>query len=195
MDAIIQQLSRIIQNNQKASENQAEIRALREILLSGLSRSGFLKEFPFLPEFETISGHRCFLCFLDQDKHDLSAIEKNYLALVETELKAFGADVQIKMSDHGFSVMYGDWELTAVIIHEDLRSAPVFLYQQTPIPYELRYIMDINEGLRRKIELVIESEIKELRSAESKVSTKSSEKKRRKKKENDSVQQLSLFDF
>jgi len=41
MDEIIKQLTRIIENKDKFDEKKAQAFALKEVILSGLSRSGF----------------------------------------------------------------------------------------------------------------------------------------------------------
>ncbi len=194
MDAIIQQLSQTIQNNQKTDRKEAGCLALREIVLSGLSRSGFLKQYSYLLSFDTFTDNKLYLGFLEQKAHENDSI-RNFLPFVDIELKASGADAQISETDNGFKITTGDSECDVLIIREDFGLQPAYAYQQTPVPYEIRYVSEMNEGTRRKIELLIDEKINGEKPEKKIKPAKPSGKSKRKKKEEDSVQQLSLFDF
>ena len=94
MDAILQQLSQTIQNNGKTDRKEAECLALREIILSGLSRSGFMKLFTYLPSFDSLKNNKLYLCFLDQDSQKNNSV-RDFLPFADIELKASGVDAKI----------------------------------------------------------------------------------------------------
>ena len=194
MDAIIQQLSQTIQNNGETDRKKAECLALREIILSGLSRSGFMKLYTYLTPFDSIKKNKIYLCFLDQDPQNTDPI-RNFLPFADIELKAAGVDANITENENSFIITTETVECVILIIREDFGMIPAYSYQQIPLPYELRFVSDMNEGTRRKIETLIDEKINRAKPEEKGKPARSSGKSRRKKKEDNSVQQLSLFDF
>ena len=194
MDAILQQLSQTIQNNGNTDRNAAECLAMREIILSGLSRSGFMKLFTYLPPFDSLKNNKLYLCFLDQDSQKNNSV-RDFLPFADIELKASGVDAKITEDENGFTITTETVECVILLIREDFGLTPVYSYQQIPLPYELRSVSEMNEGARRKIEVIIDEKINGKKAEEKGKSAKSSGKGKRKKKEDNSVQQLSLFDF
>ena len=194
MDAIILQLSQIIQNKQNKNRKEAGCLALREIILSGLSRSGFLKQYSYLPSFDTFAENKLYLSFLDQKLQKTDSL-RNFLPFVDIELKAAGTNAQLSETENGFNISADDAVCVILLIRDDFGLLPAYIYQQTPIPYEIRSISEMNEGTRRKLELLINEKINGTKPEEKIKPAKSSGKNKRKKKEENSVQQLSLFDF
>ena len=194
MDAILQQLSQTIQNNGETDLKAAECLALREIILSGLSRSGFMKLFTYLPPFDSLKKNKLYLCFFDQDPQKSNSV-RDFLPFADIELKASGVDANITEDENGFTITTETVECVILLIREDYELTPVYSYQQIPLPYELRSVIDMNEGIRSKLEALIDEKINGKKSEEKAKPAKSSGKNRRKKKEDNSVQQLSLFDF
>lgn len=194
MDAIIHQLSQTIQNNQKKNRKEAGCLALKEIVLSGLSRSGFMKQFSYLPSFDIFTDNKLYLSFINRKLQQADSL-RNFLPFMDIELKAWGADARTAEFENGFTVTTDDAECVILIIREDFDLMPAYFYQQIPVPYEIRYISEMNEGMRRKIEVLIDEKINGSKSDEKSKPTRSSGKSKRKKKEDNSVQQLSLFDF
>lgn len=194
MDAIILQLSQTIQNNQKKAPKEAGCLALKEIVLSGLSRSGFQKQHFYLPSFDNLTKNKLYLFFLDQKLQNDESY-RFFLPFVDIELKASGVEAQISETENGFMISTDDAECEVLIIREDFGLQPAYSYQQTPVPYEIRYVSEMNEGTYRKIELLINEKINGTKAEGKQRPAKSSGKGKRKKKEENSVQQLSLFDF
>ena len=194
MDAILQQLSQTIQNNGNTDRNAAECLAMREIILSGLSRSGFMKLFTYLPPFDSLKNNKLYLCFLDQDSQKNNSV-RDFLPFADIELKAWGVDAKISENENGFQIITDASECVILLIRENFGLTPVYSYQQIPLPYELRSVSEMNEGARRKIEVIIDEKINGKKADEKGKPAKSSGKGKRKKKEDNSVQQLSLFDF
>lgn len=194
MDAIIQQLSQTIQNNGETDRKAAECLALREIILSGLSRSGFMKLFTYLPPFDCIKINKLYLCFLDQDLQKTNSV-RDFLPFADIELKASGVNAKITEDENGFTIITDAAECMILLIREDFELSPVYSYQQIPLPYELRSVSEMNEGTRRKIETLLDEKINGAKAENKGKPSRSSAKGRRKKKEDNSVQQLSLFDF
>ena len=194
MDAILQQLSQTIQNNGKTDRKEAECLALREIILSGLSRSGFMKLFTYLPPFDSLKDNKLYLCFLDQDPQKTNSV-RDFLPFADIELKASGVDAKITEDENGFTVITETVECVILLIREDFGLTPVYSYQQIPLPYELRSVSEMNEGIHSKLEALIDEKINGKKAEEKGKTARSSGKNKRKKKEDNSVQQLSLFDF
>ena len=194
MDAIKQQLTQTIQNNRGTDRKVAECLALREIILSGLSRSGFMKLFNYLPPFDSLKENKLFLCFLDQDPQKTNSV-RDFLPFADIELKAWEVDAKISENENGFQINTDAAECVILVIREDFGLPTVYSYQQIPIPYEIRFVSEMNEGIRGKIESLIDEKINGAKAEEKAKPAKSSGKARRKKKEDNSVQQLSLFDF
>ena len=101
MDAILQQLSQTIQNNNVTDRKEAECLALREIILSGLSRSGFMKLFTYLPPFDSLKDNKLYLCFLDQDMQKKAEAQRKREAKARLDLdkEKFELDKQRKTQD------------------------------------------------------------------------------------------------
>jgi hypothetical protein len=201
MDAIKRQLSEVIKQKNNLSAETADLLALKEIVMSGLSRWGFLKEFDYLSDFDHLDGKKYFLIFLNQNSADFSSTLENFISFIEIELKAFGIIPQIEKDKNGIIVKNEAYELSVCIINENYALNSVISYHAEPLPYELRRITSMNEGIRRSIEKIIEKIIEKeiLRDNASEQNkngaAKAPSKNKRKKKTDDSVQQLSLFDF
>ena len=197
MDAIKRQLSEVIKQKNNLSAETADLLALKEIVMSGLSRCGFLKEFDYLSDFDHQEGKKYFLVFLNQNSADFSSTLENFIPFIEIELKAFGIVPQIEKYKNGIIVKNEAYELSVCIINENYALNSVISYHAEPLPYELRRITSMNEGIRRSIEKIIEKEILRDNASEQNKNgaAKAPSKNKRKKKTDDSVQQLSLFDF
>lgn len=197
MDAIKRQLSEVIKQKNNVSAETADLLALKEIVMSGLSRCGFLKEFDYLSDFDHLNGKKYFLIFLNQNSADFSSTLENFIPFIEIELKAFGIVPQIEKDKNGIIVKNEAYELSVCIINENYALNSVISYHAEPLPYELRRITSINEGIRGSIEKIIEKEILRDNAFEQNKNgaAKAPSKHKRKKKTDDSVQQLSLFDF
>ena len=196
MDGLIQQIAQIIEPQNRTGKNEPQLKPLKEIVLSGLSRGGFFKECPYLPEFDHISNNCVFLGFLLQNAGESLKLEE-YLKTVETELYAAGVMFTIKEIRDGFRIETGEMNLTCVIIQKDFGLKAVISYQQIPIPYEIRAVKTMREGVRSEIQNLFESRIHTEISAEKKKkgASKSPQKNKVKTSADVQVMQLSLFDF
>ncbi|MBQ6520604.1 MAG: hypothetical protein IJI14_17995 [Anaerolineaceae bacterium] len=195
MDGILQQLTQIIKNNNTIPEKDAEISALKEIIFSGLNRSGLFKSYFYLKKFDFQYEKTFYLCFLNQNGKD-SINTAEYVQYIEIELRAAGINGTVQNSSQGINITADGINIFLFVINEDFDLNPLYLYQQAPVPYELRYISDMSEGVRGKIEKIIDLEIKSEKSEIKKKGTSKAPRKNKKgKNENPAVQQLSLFDF
>ena len=192
MEKLIQQLA-----NKKSEENEQQAlgSALKEVVLSGLSRSGFLKETFYLPGLDTFEDGTYCLCFLQQNDGGIFPLKK-CLPFLKIELTAFGVDCRIKDLDTGFSVEYENIRLIAYIHHKDFNFKPEYVYLQVPLAYELRVIRKMKEGERNEIYNAMKGVIfntpvpQKKKKGSSKGSAKSKEKQ-----QTDHWVQPSLFDF
>ena len=193
---LIDQLERIIENRDHIEKNEACARALKEIVLSGLSRSGFLKSCNYLPDLDQYNNNRIVLGFIDQNpKEDVDIAA--FIPFVSIELAAFGVGCDIKAAPTGFSFAYEGIMLYVFIYRKDFDLKTVYTYQQQPIPYEMRKITVMKEGVRseieKAIELFMESETADIRKKKEAAKTPG-KRKRTKAAEKESLQP-SLFDL
>lgn len=193
METLIQQIADIIQNGEKRSKIQARKDALKEILLAGLSRSGFMRERLYLQEFDQAVKKDLFLSFLNQDEGTGTEI-KEHQQVVRTELDAAGVSAIIKDTDSGFRIETEDLNINILVIKKNFGLKPVISYRQVPIPYEMRCSGPVDENTYTEIQNKIKDEIKNAESADRKKGkpVKSSGKKKNKETD-DQILQLSLF--
>ena len=192
MEKLIQQLA-----NKKSAENgqQALGLALKEVVLSGLSRGGFLKESYYLPGLDTFENGTFCLCFLNQNDEGFSPLKK-FLPFLKNELTAFGVDCRINDLDTGFSVEYENIRLITFIYHKDFKFKPEYAYQQVPVAYELRVIRSMKEGVRNEIYSAMNSAIFNTPAApKKKKGTAKGSSKSKEKQQPEHWVQPSLFDF
>ena len=194
MDAIVQQLTQIIKQNEKIEDRDAEFKAVKEILLSGLSRSGFLKENLYLNKFDFQYKDIHYLCFLNQHGDEKTPV-REYLPFIEIELDAAEISGTVIEKEKGIEISTDQLKLFLYIINENYELKSSFLYQQAPIPYEIRSVSSMNEGIHGEIEKRIDRDIKVSETVEKKERTTKVLSKNKKKKDDAQVQQLSLFDL
>ena len=194
MDELIKQISQMIKTRDVIDENTALAKAVREIVLSGLSRCGFMKVCSYLEKLDHFNQNTLYLCFLNQGC-ELSLNET--LHAVKYELDAAGIHNDIKKLEQGFTVEYNPVKVCVFIYQKDFDLHSVFLYQQQPIPYELRSIISMNEGIRSEIERSLEEFISscDAGNKKNKKETPKSSGRKKKTKEIDQNLQPSLFDF
>ena len=197
MEKLIQQLSIIIEERDSVSQKEALVRALKEVVLSGLSRSGFLKDCPYLSKMDLYQKDTLYILFLHQGKGFPWA---EHLQTVKIELDAAGAAGSVQENEHGFSVLYENVVLEVFIYQKDFGLKTQFDYRQQPIPYEMREITAMSEGVRLEIEKALEALIAPVTEPEFfKKEPKKTKKKEMKKKEEPKIEnqwvQPSLFDF
>ena len=199
MDTLIKQLTATIEKRDGLNSTEAAAKALREIVLSGMSRGGFLKECVYLPGLDRFekNSNTLYLCFLHQNAPE-DFLKEYFMPFVKIELEAAGINDSFNETENGFSVEFDGVKCCAFIYHKSFDLQPEYSYQQQPIPYELRSISSMLEGARTEIEQALENEIAPLiEKVEHKKSTaKSSGKKKKQAKEaKDDWIQPSLFDF
>ena len=196
MDGLIQQITQTINDQKKFTPKEINTRALKEIVLSGLSRGGFLKNFPYLREFDRFENNCLYLAFLMQDEQNNYDL-KDHLPFLEVELTAAGIDFSLKEHRDGFLLKADDLNLTGVIIRKNFDLKTEITYQQTPLAYEVRSVKTILEGTYGEIENLMDARIREDSHMvkEKKGASKSPSKNKSKSNKDDKVKQLSLFDF
>lgn len=197
MDGIKQQLSEIIKQKNSVSSETAELLAMKEIVMSGLSRCGFFKEYPYLTKFDYQFNNKYYLIFLDQKSSDVPSKMSFFIPFVEIELNAFGCKPAIISNKNGITISNEDSELSVFILSEDFDLVPGIFYHFDPLPYEVRSITEMNEGVRSSIQKIIDKDIikKFMLEKNKNGAGKAPSKNKRNKKADDSVQQLSLFDL
>ena len=199
MDTLIKQLTTTIENRDGITHEEAVGKALREIVLSGLSRSGFLKECPYLSGFDLYrkdlkSFSMCFLYQNDSENFQIGT----YLPFVNIELEAAGSADAVCDAENRFSVEYDGVLLSALVFRHSFDLKPVYSYQQQPIPYELRAISAMLEGIRAEIEKDFEIEqafVDHQRIAKKNPAKSSGKKKKQANETSEKWVQPSLFDF
>lgn len=193
MEKIIQQLA-----NNYSNENRQEALglALKEVVLSGLSRSGFLKESFYLSGLDHFEGNTYCLCFLRQNENGIFPFEK-CLPLLKMELTAFGIDSPVNDSDYGFSIEFDNVRLVAYIYKKDFDFIPEYAYQQVPLAYEIRSVNSMKEGDRNEIHTAMMGQVFAAvpETRKKKGASKAPSKKKSNKEELDHWVQPSLFDF
>jgi len=194
METLFQKLVQTIQSSKNNNKKDAELIALKEIVFSGLSRSGILKAAPYLPEFDRNIDNVLYLSFISPDSSIESFLDEAKKT-VKNELDAAGTKTMISGKKSGFRIETGVLSIYILIFIKNYGFKPLISYQQIPLPYEIRSIRSIPDELRSEIQNLIEKEIHKESSQEKKKkkSAKNSESDR--KKETDNIQQLSLFDF
>ena len=196
MEKLIQQLTKIIEERDSLSHKEALARALKEVILSGLSRSGFLKDCPYLSKMDLYQNDALFILFLHQGE---GFQWTEHIRTVKIELDAAGVEGSVQENEHGFSVSFEDVCLHLFVYQKDFGLKTQFDYQQQPLAYEIREIMVMSEGVRSEIEKALEALIAPVSAhdfvkKETKKSKKKEKKKEEPKPENQWVQP-SLFDF
>ena len=193
MEKIIQQL---VNNYSNENRQEALGLALREGVLSGLSRSGFLKESFYLSGLDHFEGNTYCLCFLKQNEDGIFPFEK-CLPLLKMELTAFGIDSPVTDSDTGFSIEFNNVRLAVYIYKKDFDCIPEFSYQQVPLAYEIRSVNTMKEGDRNKILKAMMEQVFSVmpETKKKKGASKAPSKKKTNNEELDHWVQPSLFDF
>ena len=196
MDVLIRQITQIFEKN-KIERNEAAALALKEIVLSAFCRSGFLKTCPYLSKMDLYKENILYLLFLNQDE---SFSRKEHWQAVNCELDAAGVPNKIIENENGFSIEYDSIKAVVFIYQKDFGLQSEFKYQLQPIPYELRSISTMSEGIRGEIEKALESSITPVEAivpekGRKKNSSKPKEKVKKKKEQEEHWVQPSLFDF
>lgn len=196
MDVLIKQITQIFEKN-NIEGDEAKASALKEIVLSAFSRSGFLKECPYLSKMDLYKDKKLYLIFLNQSK---SISLKEHWQVVNCELDAAGIPNKLIENESGFSVEYNGILTIVYIYQKDFGLKSEFTYQLQPIPYELRSISSMSEGIRGEIEKALESSINPAESpavekGKKKNPSKTKEKVKKKKEPEEHWVQPSLFDF
>ena len=197
MDGLINQITQIFENEGKSDRKESAAKALREIILSGLSRSGFLKQCPYLSKMDLFKDDVYYLLFLNQSGE---FSRKEHWQSVNYELDGAGVPCRLIENEHGFSVEYEGIKAVVFIYQKDFDLKNDFSYQQVPLPYELRCIVSMSEGIRAEIEKALDSAVippEPVHNVKNnkKSSGKGSEKGKKKKESDDHWIQPSLFDF
>ena len=196
MDVLIKQITQIFEKN-KIERNESAALALKEIVLSAFCRSGFLKLCPYLSKMDLYKENILYLLFLKQDE---SFSRKEHWQAVNCELDAAGVANKLIENENGFSVEYDSIKVVVFIYKKDFGLQSEFKYQLQPIPYELRSISSMSEGIRSEIEKTLESSINPIEApvpekGRRKNSSKPKEKVKKKKEQEEHWVQPSLFDF
>ena len=197
MDVLINQITQIFENEGKSDRKESAAKALREIILSGLSRSGFLKQCPYLSKMDLFKDDVYYLLFLNQSGE---FSRKEHWQSVNYELDGAGVPCRLIENEHGFSVEYEGIKALVFIYQKDFDLKSDFSYQQVPLPYELRCIVSMSEGIRAEIEKALDSAVippEPVHTVKNnkKSSGKGREKGKKKKESDDHWIQPSLFDF
>lgn len=197
MDVLINQITQIFNNNKDNERNEAAAKALKEIILSALSRSGFLKSCPYLSKMDQSKNNMYYLIFLNQSGN---ISKKEHWHAVNCELDAAGLLHGIKENETGFSIEYEGVTVSVFIYQKDFNLKSEYTYQLQPIPYELRSISSMSEGIRAEIEKALESVIETPKISLNKIgqknnSSKNKEKSKKKKEPDEHWIQPSLFAF
>ena len=194
METFFQHLALKIQTDHGIKKKEAESAALKEIILSGLSRGGFLKTTPYLPEFDHIVKDCLYLCFMRPDDSIGSYVE-NGMGYVKNELDAAGVSNKISERKWGFRIETDPLNINILIIMKNYGFKPQISYQQSPVAYEIRSISVMPDSIRAEIQQYIEKEIRKESSPEKKKRKPVKNTETGKNKEPDKIQQLSLFDL
>ena len=192
MDEIIKQLTRIIENKDKFDEKKAQAYALKEVILSGLSRSGFFRDCPYLSNMDLYNQNELCLTFLCQS-NDFSF--RNYDQILKYEMEAAGIDFSLLEDTDRLNIKCGGTNLVIFVYKKDLSLKSSFTYQQQPLPYELRTITSMTEGIRAEIEKARDLQISSDKTSDVRKKSKSKPHKEKIKKEDTQWVQPSLFDF
>lgn len=192
MDGLIQQIAQTIE----PKDDLVMRKALRELILSGLSRGGFLKACPYLSGFDKYDGEQVILSFLQQDSAETGDFQE-FRHFLEVELEAAGVQHTVTENENGWTVASDDAKAVIFIIRKDHGLDTLVAYQQAPIAYELRTVGPMREGVRAEIERMIDRTDRKEKPAEKKkkAPAKSAGKKKKENEPQDGIQQLSLFDF
>ena len=193
MEKLITQLA-----NKNSGKNTQEALglALKEVVLSGLSRSGFLKEAFYLSSLDHFEKDTYCLCFLQQNEDGIFPLNK-CLPFLKAELIAFGVDTQINEIDSGFSIEYENIRFAAYVHRKDLNLKPEYFYQQVPLAYELRIVCKMKEGARKEISKAMRAQLFSgaAESKKKKGASKAPSKSKEKQPQQEHWVQPSLFDF
>ncbi len=197
MEPLISQIAQAIREFDTKDNTGQVGKALKEMAFSGLSREGFFKVCPYIPELEIQKGRDLFESFLYTGTDQL--IPNDYLAGVCEELKALGTDVISRKTETGFEIetaVNTDEEPFRLFINafsKKLKETRIRIaYIHTPLAYELRTVEDLPEAILTEFRNKLKACIK----AESKTNKKVPGKAHKEKKApEESWIQPSLFDF
>lgn len=192
MDELFNQLARIIETQEKIETEKAETLALKEIVLSGLSRNGFFKECPYLSNLDLYKNNCLYLSFLCQGADCSFGDFANGL---KYELEAFGIDPGLNEDGDLITITKNNAKVIIFIYKKDLGLKSTFSYQQQPIPYELRTITAMTEGVRTEIEKARDGSFPAERTADKKKKSKAKPEQKKNKEQDTHWVQPSLFDF
>lgn len=194
MNEIIHQIEQILVAENKADPKQSGICACREIVLSGMSRAGILKDFCYLPDLDRYDNGIYGIIFLNQNEHKIASFS-DCLSVVKNELNAFGVDFKITEKENGFCIETGENKLVVFFYTKEFHLKPVYRYIQTPLAFELISIETMNESIKDEIRQMMEKEVFENSKAKKKGASKAPGKKKLKKEQDNHWVQPSLFDF
>lgn len=196
MDGLIQQIAQTIEPPEKSGQKETQLKALKEIVLSGLSRSGFFRDYPFLPGIDHYENDCLFISFLKQDDKELYKPEDCFHTAA-IELAAAGVVFTEEDIPDGFRIKAGELFLEGIIIRKNYDLQAEISYQQVPIPYEIRNVKKMREGTRTEILNLFEKRVKADMPEEKKKKggSKPPKKNKNRSASDDQVMQLSLFDF
>ncbi len=197
METLIRQITRTIEENETDDKLAATGKALKEIVFSGLSRSGFFKKYPYLPELDKAADMDLYVSFLNKEPENDIGLS-GYFGAVQDELSALGIDAELKKTDFGFKVEAKNEQkellvcLYIILFSKKIKDSPEKItFVHVPLAYELRYIDNLSDSIRSDLQSKMKSCIK----AENKANKKVPKKARNEKKAPQDWIQPSLFDF
>ena len=194
MDEIIRQLETVILEKNKIGPEQAKGCAFKELVLSGMSRAGVLKDFCYLPDLDRFENGTYCIAFLNQNDQEKIPY-KECLSVVKNELSAFGVDSGITDTGNGFSIAFDENKLVVYIYTKQFHLKPVYKYIQTPLAFELISIESMNESIKEEIRLQMEKDVFPEPKTKKEGASKAPRKNKTKKEPDNHWVQPSLFDF
>lgn len=201
MEPLVLQIARTIEQNQNTDKPASVCSALKEMVFSGMSRSGFFKECVYAEELDLQSGRDLHACFLyTGSEKDFSGAE--YKTVILDELRAFGSDPKDGETKTGFMIeTTPEGEDEAVRLFIDIfpkkaKEQPVrFSYVHAPLAYELRTAADLSESAIADLQSRMKSAVKAAKPANKKVPKKARSEKKEPEDPKEKWVQPSLFDF
>ena len=166
MEKLFDQITERLMTDEKRSQSEAELLALREIVFSGMNRCGYFKRFLYLSDFDQRVKNNYYLGFLDSEPKEKINLGL-FLPYISDELTAFGIPCETKEIKNGFQINTGDpsengSNAIIVFIYSDADILPDtdIKYQQIPLPYEIRYADGISANIREQIQDAFEKWLK-----------------------------------
>ena len=199
MGALIRQIAQNFKETLRIDETEAVEKALQTAAFSGLDRSGFFRDYVYLPDLDHRVGKKSYICFLHTGSGQAFDPDPFYPCICD-ELNSMGVKTPPEKKKYGFKLIISDDEnsdpisLELFVYHKEMKGIERKIsYIQCPLPYEIRSLEGLKGTLRSEIQKAFEKCVK----AETAAKKKDSKKTRRAAKKAESTQeqwvQPSLF--